>query len=231
MHRLNKNRFKKVSAAIVTSQGQKEVLKKYVCENKIFVIPLGIHLEYSNHIYLQLGALNKNNIKPYVVVLGNWLRDWDLLVSVLDIVQIIRPDLYFVLVNKKLDKNTRERLSVCTNVEIKKEVSRSELLELLYFAELNFLPLKSAAGNNALIEGLAMGCPAIISMEGNDVLHNEEVVVKYRRKNASELGQEIISSISSVNRERIRAACYDYAQQFDWKEIAERTKLVYNSVL
>lgn len=231
MHRLNKGRFNKVAAAIVTSQGQKEVLKKYINEKKIFVIPLGIHLDGSNRIFQHLKDLNNNHSRPYVIVLGNWMRDWELFASVLNIMQIKMPSLNFILVNKKLDEPIRDRLSAYSNLEIKKEVSRQDLLELLYFAELNFMPVKSAAGNNALIEGLSMGCPAIVTVDGVDLLHNEEVVVKYRKNNAFELAQEVVSGVLSENREKIRLACNNYAQQFDWKAIAERTNFVYNSVV
>ncbi|MBD78439.1 MAG: hypothetical protein CL840_05935 [Crocinitomicaceae bacterium] len=230
-HRLNRGRFRKVSAAIVTNSDQKKVLRDFIDEKKIFVIPLGIHLAESNRLFKELRQSTDPTPESYVIVLGNWLRNWTLLSDVLEIMGTEKPDLNFILVNKKLDETHREKLSKYSNLEIKKEVDREGLLKLLYFAKLHFMPLESAAGNNALIEGLSMGCPAIISLQGEDVVHINEAVVKYRKADARLLVREMLSDLVYQSEDKKRLACNNYAQQFDWKEIANQTESVYNLVV
>ena len=159
-HYLTKQRFQKIDRAIVTEKNQFEVLKKVMPEEKIRIIPLGIYL---TDFFAAFQEFYKANIQREnkVIVLGNWLRDWELLLKVA--LALNKNDVKIHLVGRNIPLDEKQKLREAPNIIVENDLSDRELKKLLYTSKVSFLPLKEAAGNNALMESLAMGCHAVMS--------------------------------------------------------------------
>ena len=92
-HQLNYSRFDGLSAAIVTSSNQINVLEKKINRDKIHHIPLGVHLEELNSVFSKKQLnIKESKTEGYVITVGNWLRDWEFYFKVIE--QCPKPELH-----------------------------------------------------------------------------------------------------------------------------------------
>lgn len=225
-HKMNRNRFKQLSAAIVTNPNQKEVLKKVMPEDRIHYIPLGLHLSRLNPFYT---AADKNK-EQRVITVGNWQRDWDFYFKVVS----SSPSMQFILVNRKLDANYKAIAASLQNLDYYDDVSDEELYALFAESDVQFLPIIGIAASNAIMDGLALGCPLVITeTEGSTLTDTDRIVVSYPRGDVDQARSSLSVFLENTDEQKsaLRQQCHDYAQQFDWKEIASRTVDLYKKVL
>ena len=226
-HRLNKNRFKHLAAAIVTNPNQAEVLEKVMPKERIHAIPLGLHVDRLRPFF---NAIDEQKSKRQVITVGNWQRDWDFYFELVK----QSPGLQFVLVNRKLDEHYRHMALEIDHLSFYENVNDEELYQLYAESDVQFLPIKGMAASNAIMDGLALGCPLVITDIGSSAYAQVDDIVKgYAQSDVSDALAQINSFINlppSI-RQDTRKACHVYAQQFDWKIIAERTLALYQQVL
>jgi glycosyltransferase involved in cell wall biosynthesis len=226
-HRLNKNRFKHLSAAIVTNPNQAVVLEKVMPRERIHTIPLGLHINRLRPFY---NLAMEQESKAQVITVGNWQRDWDFYFELVK----KSPEIKFVLVNRKLDGNYQKMANGLSNLSFYENVDDEELYQLCAESDVQFLPIKGMAASNAIMDGLALGCPLVITDIGLTAFSGVNHIVKgYAQTDISEAITQINSFVnqSILSKQETRKACHLYAEQFDWKVIAERTVTLYHHVL
>ncbi|MBK7309204.1 MAG: glycosyltransferase family 4 protein [Sphingobacteriaceae bacterium] len=160
-HSITRRRLRSIDACIVMSKEQKEVAQKYIDSSKIHVIPLGVNLERYNL------AFNKHEFsrdRDQVITVGEWLRDWDLYLKVVDECFLKSPETQFILINNRLNDQVLNEISSRKNVKYVMNITDAELEKLYLTSAAMFLPLKGAAGSNAINEALALGCPVISNL-------------------------------------------------------------------
>lgn len=98
-----------------------------------------------------------------VLTVGNWLRDYDCWAAVVKTVRARHPDIEFcVVANPATLQLARQCLGgSLEGVTLLSSLSDVELREAYRQAALLFLPLQEASANNALLESMAMGLPAV----------------------------------------------------------------------
>jgi glycosyltransferase involved in cell wall biosynthesis len=218
----------------VTESNQKEVLSKVMPADKIHVIPLGVHLENFHAAFHRLHAQQVPHEATTIITVGNWLRDWDTYVEVAGYCRQHFPAWTFQLVNRKLPADVASRLEGLSNVSLHSDVSDDELKRMLYLARVHFLPVRSASGNNALMEGLAMGCPAVMTdvvsagfpLRGNSVLLH----ARADRDDAIRCIRSIVD-MDDAQYALLRKNTFELSSGYDWKSVAARTLEVYKSVV
>ena len=228
-HRLTKNRFKKLDAAIVLEESQKEVLEKVMPSNKIHVIYHGISLQdYTSKSYDSI----ERNTKT-VLTIGNWLRDWTFYEKVIKLYEKENPSLTFKLINKQLEDEVLNKLLQYKNFKYLTDINDQQLNKEIVTAQFLFLPLISAAGNNAVMEGLALGKPLLMP----DIFHKNyqlscDAVILYEKHNLDHCLTMINSLLKLDEQEyqRISAVAKEKIKEFTWEVIANKTTNIINEI-
>lgn len=227
-HRLTRNRFKKIAAAIVLEESQREVLKEVMLENKIHVIYHGVYLMPQNPTAKT--TVSKNN--KLILSLGNWLRDWDFFENILSEAYKQLPDVTFKLINKSIDPIVLNKLNKLDNFKYEADVSDDELINFIREAKFLFLPLKSGAGNNAVMESLALGTPLLLP----DIFHKEfqlkcDAIFFYKPDDINDCILQIrhLLIINSEENKLITNKALELIEKFSWEEIAKKTFGIYEN--
>lgn len=231
-HILNKKRFEKLAAAIVTNVSQVAVLEKVMPKEKIHVISLGVHLKDINAKFDRFfsEAMNREKASGNILTVGNWQRDWDFYFSVVEKCQ----HLNFSLVNNKLEDEYKEKVKAFKNLTFLDDITDEELSDLFLRSDFQFIPVKSLAGSNALLQGLAYGCPLVLTDVNAEEFKSENDIVKLYKKGSVEDCVNKMNELLGLSQEEF-AACkkkaHLFANRFSWEEVAKKTIDVYKLVI
>lgn len=232
-HLFTRNRFKKISAAIVTEASQKKALSEVMDASKIHVIPLGVHLEAFTKVFE--GFVNNGEKKDprRVITVGNWKRDWNLYRNVVETCKNLRINIDFHLINRNLNEDMKAEFRAL-GVTVHEGLDDAGLKLEVFRSALMFLPVTEASGNNALLESLALGVPVLMT----DVLKeksslSESAISFHKRDDVNDAITKIKAyfDLSESERETISDICRSEATQFDWPVIAARTMELYKQVV
>lgn len=225
-HILTKNRFKKLSAAIVLEEGQKKVLELVMPAEKIHVIYHGI--------YTNKNAIPSREKAAQILTIGNWLRDWEFYERVVSSFEKAKSPITFMLINQQIDNDIIEQLSQYRNFKYFKDASDEELEDEIQKSIAVFLPLKSAAGNNAVMESLALGTPLILPKIFHQNYQLNCKAVRWYDPNSIESITISINELLALPTNEIQDLSREATKliaKFDWSQIAKQTSVVYNRVL
>jgi glycosyltransferase involved in cell wall biosynthesis len=229
-HQLNKNRFKKMAAAIVMTEAQKDVLAAVVPSTKIHVLPLGADLKSLTEHARKINTEKQSN---QILTVGEWQRDWEFYFNFLAYCQQFHPQWKFVLVNRKLQNEYRKNIDRYKNLTFYDGVDDTLLYTLYKSSISQFLPFKSAAGNNSLNESLAFGCPVVTNILGTKYRNETEIIDVCRVYNNESMAASCSKFLNTTNENLIKIAelANDSVSDFDWENIAKKTIEIYNSVI
>ncbi len=228
-HQLNKKRFEKLGAAIVTNVTQKDVLKKVILPARIHVIPLGVDIEAISGFYNEIKDEPSNN---EIITVGNWKRDWHYYFKLVEYCLINFPAWRFILINRKFNDAQLERIRSLSNIIYIENADDKEMYRLYKKAWFQFLPFEGAAGNNSLNESLALGCPVVSNVipdflpDGNLFLYPTELNIDETIaafKKLFELSLNERNKIANIARNSIKV--------LDWAETARKTIEIYQSLI
>jgi glycosyltransferase involved in cell wall biosynthesis len=228
-HRMTAGRFRRVAAAIVTSESQRECVERFIDPARVHCIPLGVD---AGELLKVGGDIGRGDSQPTILTVGNWKRDW---LSYFEVVRFCaehRPKWRFVLINRRLPEVWVQVARDQPNLSYLPGVSDSDLYLHYAAACVQYLPLEGAAGNNAVNESLALGCPVVSNADLGFGDAESGIVVQVRGTAAdtcAALERFVLGSAASRRSiaDRARAAVLSR----DWSQIGERTLEVYRSVL
>ena len=232
-HKMTKGRFRKAAAFIVTESGQKEALKKVVPEEKIHVIPLGTHIGHLLKFSEANSDLKRTDEVRFLTV-GNWLRDWDFYFDFVKLCQTERPDWKFVLVNRRLEVKFKAQVKDHPNLTYLTEVGDEDLYRQYATATAQFLPLTGIAGNNSVIESIALGCPIVMTNLVNSDYPIKGDYLKLYPKGDKDAALTLLDKFAAMDdqaRATLRKDAVANAREFDWEIIGKKTLDIYRSVL
>jgi glycosyltransferase involved in cell wall biosynthesis len=228
-HSLTRSRFKKLSAAIVTSPSQISILEKVMPLEKIHYIPIGLHVETLNE---KFGKREEKKISTPLSILtvGTWMRDWDFYFKIVEAC----PDFNFHLVDRKISKDVYDKVTQFKNLTYHADLSDDKLFSLYLRADLQFLPVSGVAGSNAFLQGLALGCPTLITDLGHKETGNiDDFILYYDMGNVSDCINKIneIAGFSESKRKLSEEKANAFSNQFSWQEIANKTMNLYKTLI
>jgi glycosyltransferase involved in cell wall biosynthesis len=140
---------------VCVSRDQIPVLKHLVPGGGCTFIPHGVDTEF-------FGRNVKANPdeQPLVLSVGCYLRDFKSLIEAARIIRERRPDAKVLLVAPREYSEGVAREGILETIS---DVSDVELRALYQKARLLLMPLEAATANNALLEAMATGCPAVVT--------------------------------------------------------------------
>jgi len=213
--------LRKLNGAVAVGMSQVEFLKDWLGLDNVAYIPHGID---TNFFVPDVYKRKENTI----LFVGQHLRDFEALNSVVSAVSEIIPAVRFQVVLKKefVDKVQSHR-----NIQIFSKVNDEALKTMYQEATALFLPLKDVTACNSLLEAMACGTPIITtdlpSNRGYGLTDFNSVLISpnaYIDAVCSML-QSSESSLRHLSK-NIRENALDY----NWSEIARKLELFYKSM-
>jgi glycosyltransferase involved in cell wall biosynthesis len=184
----------------------------------IHVIPHGIDCSY----YCPSNQLRR----PFrILTVGHWLRDFQTYFKVAEAALQQRLPLRFRLISSTFAPN----VVVPNNCVICRSVSDEQLLSEYAEASCFYLPLLDATANNALLEALACGLPAVVSDKGSIREYVGEGGAVVLCKNGVEEHLSALLSVSNIGRDYSQRslAARETASRYDWSRIVSEYESVY----
>lgn len=216
-------RFGGVSAFFLMSSHQKLFFLNHgVADERIHVIPHGIDIEY-----FQPG---KENTPPCrILTVGSYRRNFDLLEAVVAEMEQER-DVRFDIVSGVAQ---RERFQSFKNVDFHSGISNASLLQIYQKATVFLMTAVEATANNAMVEALACGLPVVCEKVGGlPEYATADCAVHTTPGSVQEVTAALRGLINAPEqRQRMRAAARQRAEELSWDAIARRTEEIYRSVL
>jgi glycosyltransferase involved in cell wall biosynthesis len=149
--------------AIVCLSNEAAQYLRSITADPVFKIRHGVALDF-----FQPRPMQSSSNPPRLLMVGQWLRDFDTLETAFSVVNRIRPDVELDCVIPRSARNSERliRLARHNNVRWHCDLSPERLLNLYQSASLLFLPLIDATANNAIVEACACGLPIISTAVG-----------------------------------------------------------------
>ncbi len=219
---LKTDTIKKLDAVILLAESQREFFEPLVGNDRIFVVPHGIDLNFFK-------PNREVKTGKRIIAVGNWLRDFPTLISALIILEELRSDIVCDVVT--LEQN-RSFFSNLKNVQFHSGISDDALLKLYHRASVSVLSLTGTAANNAVLESMACGLPIIATdLPAIREYTPSEGCIYVPLANPNYLADSIVSLIDDTKTQRIMSEVnLKQVQKYRWEAIAKRTMVVYQSI-
>lgn len=227
--------FKNVDALIVLSSHEKQVLSE-VLGDKVHFVPHGVDADF---FLPMLPAQSEKKIEQTpqrCLVVGHWMRDFDTLFQVMDILLAKHSSLVFDLIvpdTSARATNVEERLAALVNsgqVTRHSGIDDHRLCSLYQEANLLLMPLHESTANNAILEAMGCGLP-IVTNHTNGIPDYVDgtftSLCPYRDVKGLVQAVEDIVSDPQRQREMGQAARAHAEKHFSWSRIGARVREVY----
>ncbi len=216
-----KRAIRKLAGIVVLSPGQLAFLRS-VCrpaKTRFSLIPHGVDTDYFT-------PSKKDRSKDLVISVGNYLRDYEILVKAMKNVSIKAPRLQLILVSKRQTVPTQ-------NVIPRVAISDEELLRYYREASFMILPFADLVASNVMLEAMACGMPVVCPrFESARYYMGENVPTTYEPRNPNDLADKIISLYERDDERRhIGSQMRERAQFFSWPRISSLLRSFYDLIL
>ena len=213
----------KLDGIVVLARNQVPYYAKFAGPEKVFFVPHGIDTRRFTP------GRGRRDARRLLFV-GNWLRDFDTLASIMRELAAVRPEIVMDTVTLKKNFQFFDGLS---NVRCHAGINEEALIGMYGEAALLVLPLINATANNALLEAIACGLPIVTNDVGGvrDYV-NDKCACILPASSAPAFTEKILALLNNEKkRAEMSAAARERAMQYDWSEIARQMQAVYDTVL
>lgn len=216
--------IKRLNAVILMSNSQRDFFETCGLDrSRIHVIPHGIDTNFFKP------ELNVDKYKQFTVLsVGSYRRNFPLMRKVFKAFERDQNVLFKVISSK----SNLDYFSDLTNVQFQYGLDENSLLEAYQTASCLLLTVENATANNALLEAMACGLPIISEKIGG--------IPEYVDDSFSQLSdpgsvEQITDAINELSKNPEK--CEDMSSEarksslfFDWKNISEKTRLLYENL-
>jgi glycosyltransferase involved in cell wall biosynthesis len=205
-----------LDGAVCVSRDQVPMLAHLVPEGRCVFVPHGVDTDFfGKH---SSGQPTRNDRAPLLLAVGAHRRDLITLVGAARIIKHARPEVRIKLIGPS------DRIAYAASsgvIETASNVSDVELRDAYHECTMLFLPLEAATANNALLESMAAGRPAVISdFPGIHDYSNAAATVFCKPGDAQAHASEALSLLSDVGRrESMGRVSQEIVQQFSWPRV------------
>ena len=207
-----KNKVLWPEGIIILSNNELRSFNNFTGRGNVTYIPHGICTDFYKPL-----EKDSVNIKS-VLMVGNWLRDFDLAEKVFAKLHTEYTDIQIDMVGSISNK---ERFGKLVNYH--HGISDEELLHLYQKCSLVYLPLLRFTANNALLEAAATGCKLIIAtdnVDDNTYIPNEYVTTTDRTVEDS-----INAILLNFKEKKSNLSLRQFiVQSYSWEIIGEKVK-------
>ncbi|SDL61561.1 Glycosyltransferase involved in cell wall bisynthesis [Catalinimonas alkaloidigena] len=205
---------------------------QWLPKEKIHFVPHGIDTEFFSPADRPLPK--QETVRG--IFAGHWLRDFDVLVKVVDDVMQQHPGVHFDLVipaKAALTPANAMRLLRYPRVVLHQNISDETLVNLYRGASFVLMPLLDSTANNVLLEGMACGLPVIATDVGGVVDYVDASFADLIPPNDIQGMVEKVLTIAAQPEESKRRgqAARDFAvKHFSWPVVAQQMSRVYQQL-
>lgn len=213
---------------IVLDTPSKEYFSKYLDHNRIEIIKHGIDTEFFKPL-----AYKKEKIKPRFNCLfsGQWLRNIELLTSVIEYINSKKRAINFHIVHpyaNQSDNLQLSKLAACKNTFMHCDLTDEDLRNIYQQSDIFLMPLIDCTANNGILEAMACGLPIVTTPVGGIY----DYVTKdfaFLSNDAQKMGNHILelseNPLEALNRGK--KAREHIEVNLKWEVIAEKTLRTY----
>jgi glycosyltransferase involved in cell wall biosynthesis len=220
-------RLSKLTMGIVLCRRDAEFFKRYV-----------------RHVHLILHGVDKEFFRPAprstpslrnLLYVGNWLRDFQLLVDTFLLLNRSQKEICLdIVVEEKWRYETAlVRLEGHPAVRWHHAASDEELKRMYQEAFLLLLPLQETSANNAIVEALACGLPIVANAVGGISDYGGNTVFELTQEARPEAFAMLVESYlrDPRRRERVGRQCRAFAEQhLSWQSVWAQHRSVYHTL-
>ncbi len=218
------NHVRRLSAVHVVAGNQVPRFERIVPRDRIFLIPHPIDAGFFSP-----GEGTKAPGRTCIFV-GQWLRDFDMMRRVIASVGARDRGVRFVIVTFPSRFRHFEGLG---NVVLKSGVPDEELRALYRGADLLVLPLEDCTFNNALLEAMACGLPAVVTDIGGvrDYTDPSCAVLAAKGGGPGEMAEAVLALLDDDRRRsEMGRRARERALLFHWEAVAPRFMEMYRAI-
>lgn len=212
---------------IVLSNNSVEYFDKYL-PGRVHFIPHGVDTEFFSP---DSNRLHSSNLE--CIFVGQWLRDLETLVGVVDRVLSKNPAIHFniVIPHFKRHISCLQRMARHTQVRWYANLSDQALRDLYRRSHLLVLPLLDCTANNALLEASACGLPVITNAFGGAFDYTQptfaELLPVGDVVGMSDAILAMAENLDECQKRGAAARCFVEAN-FTWQKVAEQVFNLYS---
>jgi glycosyltransferase involved in cell wall biosynthesis len=219
--------LRSLHALIVVSRNQIPFFSGAVDHHRLFWVPHGVDTAVFTPRLDSAGIAVQNRNCLFV---GMHKRDFETLRRVIQIVSQEEPRVQFQVVTAR----SNEHLFVGQqNVKVYSGVTEAELVALYQNAALLLQPLLDCTANNAILEAMSCGLPAVVTDVGGvrDYV-NEDCALLTPLQDAHEMATATLSLLAGDSRRaQMAIQARSRALRFDWEVVNADMRRVYEAIL
>lgn len=218
-----RDHLKRLSGAIAVASNQVPFLADLLGPGKVFLVPHGIDTDHFRPPEERLATRT-------CLCVGHWLRDFGTLREVVAILRRREPS---VRVEVVAAPARAEEIQGLEGVAFSSGIPTEALLTRYRAADVFLLPLLDGTANNALLEAMACGLPAVATDIGGIRDYVDDRCARLVPPgDPARMAEEALALLADgPRREALGRAARERALGFDWKVIARRTAEVHAALM
>ena len=207
-----KNKLLWPDKIIILSNNELKQFNGFTGKQNVVYIPHGICTDFYQP------STNKEHIVKSVLMVGNWLRDFDLAEKVFQKLHTEHPEIRIDMVGSISNEKRFANI-----VDYHHGISDDELLHLYQNCSLVYLPLLRFTANNALLEAAATGCKLIIATDNVD--DNTYIPNEYLTTTDRTVEDSINAILLNLKEGKKNLSLRQFiVQNYSWEMIGEKVK-------
>ncbi|MBN2457222.1 MAG: glycosyltransferase family 4 protein [Sedimentisphaerales bacterium] len=216
-----RNHLKRLDKIVTVSRDRLTYFSEFVEKDKVCFIPHGIDTDFFVPV-----KEDKEQGSYACLFVGHWLRDFETLKDVIEIVTAKNKDIEFIIVTTQRDL---KHLTNVSNADIRIGIPEDELLDHYQSSSLLVLPLVDCTANNSILEGLACGLPIVTTDVGGirDYV-DDNCAVLVPPKAPEIMAEKVLELIENKPlRKTMGENARKKALEFSWPLVAQKFEKLY----
>lgn len=210
-------RIKHIDEIILLSKSDINFFENITGKKNVHFIPHGINTNF----YFYNSSIQR---KKSILLVGNWLRDFNFAAEIFGILSRISPDLEINIISDKSNIKYFKN----QNVNFHNNISDDELKAFYQSSKVVFFPLIEYTANNAILEAAACGCNIIVATPNQvDNTYFTSDHIDFFDMNKNKVIQRILMLLDENDFTQKAQKLSEYVKQtYSWNFVAQKTKKI-----